>query len=80
MGTARCATDACPTELTTDLAVLIPVIEALCECGHRGTVDADRWPEKLEVPMIKHLVRCSKCGQRPRQTIPTWPARRGLLD
>ena len=55
-------------------------IEAWCECGHHGPVDVSGWPEDMEVPNVKWRLRCSKCGQRPKQTVPAWPARRGLND
>jgi len=55
-------------------------IEAWCECGHRGAVDVSDWPDDVEVPNVRWRLRCSKCGKRPRQTVPLWPARRGLLD
>jgi len=56
------------------------MIEAWCGCGHHGRVDVTGWPDDMEVPNVKWQLRCSKCGERPRQTVPAWPGRRGLND
>ena len=50
-------------------------IEAWCECGHHATVNVDGWPDDTEVPNVRFRLRCSKCGKRPRQTVPSWPGR-----
>ncbi len=55
-------------------------VTASCECGHHGSVNVDGWPDDMEVPNVKWRLRCSKCGARPKQTVPDWPVRRGLPD
>lgn len=50
-------------------------IWAYCECGHSAKVDVAGWDETLEVPNLRFKLRCSKCGKRPRETVPSWPMR-----
>ena len=52
-------------------------VQAVCRCGHRGTIDlaklkrwfdAHRWDTRVHM-VVDHL-RCSRCGRRPVRVIP----------
>ena len=50
-------------------------VMAWCACGHRASIDADRWPDARKVPGLKRNLRCSKCGARPRMVVPDWQSK-----
>jgi len=49
---------------------------AWCGCGHRASLNADRWPDSRKVPGLLRNMRCTQCGARPRLVVPDWQCRR----
>ncbi len=47
-------------------------VKAFCGCGHQAIIDVSGLPDGLEVPSVKHRLRCTSCGERPRETRPNW--------
>lgn len=46
-----------------------------CACGHRASINADRWPDNRKVPGLKRHFRCTKCGKQARMVVPDWQSR-----
>jgi hypothetical protein len=43
----------------------VTAIEAMCECGRQMVVDVRGLPGTIEVPALRHRLRCIECGDRP---------------
>jgi hypothetical protein len=54
-------------------------VAVTCNCGHEAVVNCDRWLDGIGVPNIRFLLRCSKCGERPRETRPNWLERQAPI-
>jgi len=49
------------------------MIHVICNhCGHTAQYDVSCWDPDLRVPELKRFFRCSKCGEKPGKTMPTW--------
>ena len=50
----------------------VTAIEAMCECGRQMVVDVSGLPGAIEVPALRHRLRCVECGGRPNDVRPNW--------
>ena len=50
----------------------VTAIEATCECGRQMVVDVTGLPGSIEVPALRHRLRCVECGGRPNDVRPNW--------
>jgi hypothetical protein len=50
----------------------VTAIEAMCECGRQMVVDVTGLPGAIEVPALRHRLRCVECGDRPNDVRPNW--------
>jgi len=50
------------------------------KCGHRGVMNADRWPDRLRLSDVEPKLTCSVCGKRGADIRPDFPdARMGSV-
>ena len=48
-------------------------VDAECQgCKRQVVVSAERWPDKLPVPDVALMLRCSACGSKRTTTRPNW--------
>jgi hypothetical protein len=47
-------------------------VDVTCGCGRESIVDVSAVDGAVEVPGLKHRMRCSACGRRPIFVRPNW--------
>lgn len=57
-------------------------VEIRCRCDRRTKVDVSGLRGEIEIPDLKHILRCRECGQRPILVQPDWSEHtpRGVND
>jgi hypothetical protein len=47
-------------------------IAVTCGCNREAVVDASGWPDAIEIPGLRKVLKCSECGGRPIDVRPDW--------
>lgn len=53
-------------------ALGVTSIDVTCQCGREAIVDISGWPETIEIPVLRGLLKRTECGGRPVDVRPDW--------